>query len=957
MSNEKVYRIQEFRARLNPEGLAAEKVWFLVFPYHEALNNFLKQMASFHRNKLPYWKRPPWRWLNALLVATVPSLVHPFIKGLSKNERHMLILDGFPRPDQDQIKLLIQVWIERWVERCFSQERRRPEGEEAYQQLLAGLASPATQWQWTTAGEIMGQYNHPLTYTALPSLLAARLAGKESTIHIFQRDGKDEAVKVKWQLAQRPGSNRLILVSNPVLSHYEREYDEKLVITEGHYAYLVEFMPHTVPGDREPFIHIQVSCRRYVEKPVTRFLYGRATTVMVGLRQPRVIAPDWPGLASAAPEIFIPLRIRGIKDIRWWWDDRIVELLLDLKKAFGIYFPHSEQVDVRPLLSPSVLGKNPRAYWGSDDPAETMDRYFLLYAEGIKPRHALGTSYSTAEFYGIWQAILAEYRETLSPEPPLIRDAATAKLGKTVSMMSFWDLNEPEIDKATNRPRRRRVSTPLDEKHKIRHLDEAAVRTLTTEAVNRVYGQEPVTVLLLYVSQEMYEKKKQQLTQCSLFPRITVQGQRIDGRLVASLNSGGIDPDELAQPEVAEEERVRQHRERQTHLMQAQAKRKESWKQFLQPLLPERGAAFVLIEIPEDSWEDPDASPRGAIRGASVDLALGSQLLSSLTGNESVDQSRIKNAIADLLVRQTGLIHGDIRELYCQAGIPAPIAKQLTVIGLYRHRSNTYGLDYPLAVRILPQGRVEMLLPDDKQSWQPYESAQFALGQLFLAASVLKRDERENILKLKPEIIERFVAHICLNTKGPTLIFLEATDFRNVWQQMQNPHLQEINKLIFSTESEPFLPADVPDTWVVRLREAGNLSETPQYVRLYEDPKTQEETLRFADGLYIVGPSGEFTVYHSIGRGPTHKREAEIFDYAKVGEGGRESFKHHHVLEIIPFFLSSGIEQDALARTGHFLRSIPSWENGNILLPLPNHLARKAIGDYLCLLPRVDEES
>ncbi len=141
---------------------------------------------------------------------------------------------------------------------------------------------------------------------------------------------------------------------------------------------------------------------------------------------------------------------------------------------------------------------------------------------------------------------------------------------------------------------------------------------------------------------------------------------------------------------------------------------------------------------------------------------------------------------------------------------------------------------------------------------------------------------------------------------------------------------------------------------MVRLREAGALIETPQYVRLEGDDQ-EEETIAFADGLFDVGPSGKFSVYHSIGRGPTYKKQNEIRDYWKSSEGGEESFKHPHAVEIIPFFLQQGIEPLILARVAHFLRAIPSWDSGNTILPLPNHLAADAIRDYLCLLPKVDD--
>ncbi len=928
MVSERPYQIQEFRARLIPEQLAQERVWYLLFPFHQSLNTFLKQMERIRGKPLQHRQKPPWRWLNKLLVALIPSLVHPFITGLSKTkgERHLLVLDGYPRPSVEQVTLLVRVWLRRWVESCFKREIQTPEGQDAYQRLLAGLASPATDWESIDAGFLIREKTHPLIYTALPSLLAARLKGEKMLIN-------DEWVE--WHLAQE-GNNRLALVSQPLLSRHVHDYGDKPKLIEGHFSYRVDFAVHTVPDDPDPrpFVHVRIFSRRYIEKgPIKRFLFGRSSTVMVGIRKPRILTGDWPVVP-----ILVPIRIRGMKHLRFW-DDRIIELLDDLKQLFS-------PDQVRSLIDPTVLAKDPGAYWYSEHESDT---YFMLFAEGIKPDHALGSSFSPTEFYHVWRAIMNRSQDVLRADAPLARDKDTSKPGKTVSMLSFWELNEQRFDKKTQRPIKTAVKTPFDARRKQRLLDGPAKRLLGTEALQRVFAGEQVTVLILYLTEEVRDEVMKQLQRCSFidYPNLVIREQRIDDALVTPLDPGNIDLGELELPDLDEEERERKRSTLDDNLTLAKRQRKAAWKKFLAPLRPKRGAAYALIEVPQDSWERDELNPKGVIREICVESRMGSQLLASFERNESAGPSRVKNAIADLLVRQTGVIHGDICETYVWADIPAEIAKKLTVVGLYHHRSTKYLLDYVLAVRILPSGRVEMLLPDDLQ-WRPYETACFRLGSIFAAAS------RKDGLKLRPQAMERFVEHVCLNTEGPTLVLLEATDFRRIWMQLQNPQMR-LNELSFSTHPDPFQRNDVPNVWMVRLREAGALIETPQYVRL-EEPDEEEETIMFADGLFDLGPSGKFSVYHSIGRGPTYKKQSEIRGYWKSSEGGEESFKHAHVVEIIPFLLQEGIEPLLLARVTHFLRAIPSWESGNTILPLPNHLAAGAIQDYLCLLPRWDEE-
>jgi hypothetical protein len=114
-------------------------------------------------------------------------------------------------------------------------------------------------------------------------------------------------------------------------------------------------------------------------------------------------------------------------------------------------------------------------------------------------------------------------------------------------MLPFWDLSEQRFDKKTQRPIRTAVKTPFDSKHKQRLLDESAIRLLGTQALQRVFAGEPVTVLIFYLTKEVRDEVMKQLQNCSFmgYPNLVIKEQRIDDALVTPLDPGNIDLDEL----------------------------------------------------------------------------------------------------------------------------------------------------------------------------------------------------------------------------------------------------------------------------------------------------------------------------------------------------------------------------------------------------------------------------
>lgn len=917
------HTIQEFRCRLMPDALANERIAFLDFPYQQAIQTFLDHMTTLlnmQGKKLYPYDYPPYRVLNKLIIALTPSLIHPFEKYKLKVKdtakfvyvRKMMAFEQSFQPSLAQLEPVVRVWVRRWIEDRFAELIKTPLGEAAFAELLQQLSHPRSQWQHVPAGQLLSDIQNTMLYKAIPSSLAVRLAGESSEIH-----GKH----VTWQLTQEASSNRLGLVSQPLRATFIDSYTKERV--EGYFAYHVEFGVQTVPDDPIPYIDISISCRRYVEAPLKQLNYRRRATVMMGTQTPRL--EDWP-----VEPTLVPISMRGVEQT-FWWDDTLQDLLQDLR--------------ARPLEDVTKIAAAPQTYWFPDE--QTGDRYFLLYSEGIEPDHPLETGFGPVELHAVWQAILKHCEGFLYPDKPLARDDQTLRLDRTISMLPVWELSKDS----------KRGKIIVDGKKKQISLDNDIKGSLGSWALQQSGLALPVRVLFFYRTDQMRDAVVKQFKECLLW-----QGQEIemvepiklDDALVAPLEHGTIDVNfRKGLKGLSRKEREGKIEAWRKAIEQGHRQRSKAWRGLLASVLPTDGTVFALVELPPESIQREELNPRPAIREACIRARIGSQLLvSPRRGMREGDLSRVKNALADLLVRQTGLLYGDITDVYRMAGVPTDLSHQMVITGLSRFRKTKPELDYIVAIRILPTGRVEMLLPEEDQKWQPYFYGCMALGEIFRNAPPHREKKHQKDLRLKNIQMNQFLQGTCISSLEPTTVFIGAQDFRHVWPQLQNPSM-ELNKLNFRENEPPLTPELLAPLWMVRIREAGSLGETPQYVRLLKDNDSESEDAHYAEGIYDLGKSGRFRIFHSIGRGPG---SGDRRKWLKSEQGGGRAFKNQQVVEAVPFFLSDESLIFALGRIAYFLRFPPSWENGTTLYPLPIHLGVAALEDYVCLLPGTDDD-
>lgn len=294
---------------------------------------------------------------------------------------------------------------------------------------------------------ILEQEGHPFLYTAVPSLLAAQLAGQTCTLG-------GGTIPIRWRLVQQ-AEKHLALTSDPIHVEFTTSWG---VDIQGHFAYLIEFLPHNEPGvPLNHFIHIRISCRRYVEKRVVKLLGKRNASFLIGIHQPRIIDPQetWPALP-----ILVPLPIRQSANGKRHWSNRLARLLKAFQTNEQLRGPAARTL--RPLEDLADLCLEPHRFWAGQR-AKDADEYYLLFAEGIKPSHRIKSGFSPRELYEVWQAIMQLSSALLAPVPSIKSSAEIAHLnkGRVLSLIPFWELQEEKKNKETQHIKETQVLTPF----------------------------------------------------------------------------------------------------------------------------------------------------------------------------------------------------------------------------------------------------------------------------------------------------------------------------------------------------------------------------------------------------------------------------------------------------------------------------------------------------------------
>ena len=934
-----LFHIVPMRFLIDETYLRDFAVSVLQFPYQQACTDFVEDMKQLHLNGKEEMENPPYRRLNTVLTAMAPTLAHAFEyqrnTDTGQYERQMLVVgtDVSNRPTLEQISDVANEWGIQWAQDRFTQEISGA-GRYAHQRLLDRLKQPAHDWREVDAASLLLNLNTGtrLGFHAIPSIIATLLV-QESARKPPIINGRT----ITWRLVQdNSNGNGLAVVSNPFTSRYQDPVSKE--VKEGTFAYKLEFRLQTQVGSSHHWLHLYVRCRRYVDAPIVDVNWRRDVSVSVGIEQPRLT-----GWSQSSTLITLPLT-GGPKNPRWLDDPA---LLLSSMQA-------------RNLVSPEDILKNPPLYRKAS-PASNYDEYYVVHAEGFKPPHDVKTGFDFTELREVATAVgnilglELSCGQTLAPDEP----AYHTRLKRPLIMYKISDVHEKQFVKKT-----------FDyTKQENQRQNQLARQQLIVQALQRATGGQAVSILLFWYNDVTRKTQKQEVHRALFLGEhdpwpagieVIEAPTPIPATLLAPLDSGSLNPQDHYKKNATYAERKKFQKLWRDQMRRAFRDKTKAWEDYLRSIMPaSQSYRLVLIELrPFDVKQyHYTQNIKGAVRRACNKLGLASQMMHPMKQNKegevsTASQYRARNAITDLIYRQTGLVYDQPVDLYIQAGIPQELAAQLHVVTLYNLRAVKQKVNYPMAVRLCPNGQLQVLLPRHSHEWLPFLDARTALGEVFA------RWKQQDIV-LSPEEHTQFAAHIFTRAgTEPTLVLLDAVDWRNY---NVLPQFANINKLENQLDlgdvkgfNHIYTPDELPNLRILRLRTVGTSGETPQYFTAVDedwDSLDASKDLSYLAGFVDTQPGSNFFHYLSIGQLPkTAKQQQQNPGVYKTDEGGGIAFKHQTIVEFVPFFLQTGDDPLTWCRIPHFLRIAPAWDGGNIVLPYPMHLAERTIDDQLCIL-------
>ena len=991
------------RMSLNLDALGEVRFATLDFPFAKALHTFEVELTTAYNNKhrrdqkekLAYEDRPPFRQLNTALMACCPVLVHAFEK--YGDVRRMVAIDRLERdpqtgaihsigsqfPAADAFRELIEEWIDQWMinTELIELVNSDPALKSAMKALKKALAQPETAWQEdVTLRDLVNGLSHhdAMGYDIIPAAIIALLHGQ--TMYLHTR--RDDRLPIMWRKAHDGGARGLHLVSQPFQKFSSKsnrhnkkalDNDEPEETKDGFYVYRLDVRVQTQVGHQDaaghlkPWIFLDVGMRRYPHEAFKKDqVFGRNLSVLFGFNREQLSPAEQAKLARYPHDsTLVKLRVR-VKDSPTW-DDNLSQLL----SAYGLS-PLDDAKEV--LAAPARYGN-----LGSGEEFKGNE-YYLIHAEGRKygdeetkrgHGHAVQVGFTLKERTEIVQRVLELLPDVLTPDAPFEQDLAAPKGRNVPEALRSYDFFEP-----TKQDSEKREAEKLES---------------TLEAIRfalQAGGHDLLDIAIIHSSADFLQAASEKLRailpggEAGNPPFVCIHTVNLSPMYFMSLDGGGLDP----------YSRSPEHRKQWTEQMKRSRQQKvEEWHKGLNTKIGWRPGARRLALI-ESFYETKDFKAdhesqqiKGAVRQACSRQGIASQFLGTFAFSESTtlkagDEGRLESAVLDLLLRQTGARYGTPADLYARAAmLPPEYASTLDVVAFWHEdkflplHPNGKHLVTVMAVRLRADGRVEVITPQTlDRGWLSYVEAGPLLGKLVAEQRSAIRSKQPNPLQLRNDAVMGFVqAVLTKHLDAPTVAVVPAAWWRNASDGYQGARWPQLgNKRLFANRNvldfkhipgcETFTRDDARFANLVGVVRLRMDDETPQYTAGTPiwDAAQQTGDVDVLSGYVDCTVRDPLHYFSLAGESGLQKEQSANYsglkNAYKMDLNVDYSYRHAHLLELVPFFLREDFQhedaQKTLCRCVHLLRVSPAFSKANILLPYPMHLAKVMIDDLLCIV-------
>lgn len=1005
MKQDSSSQIMFARFRLDIEPIADYRVRVLDFPAQTAIREFkdairrLRGEPDHGENVIAIEESEPWRRLNTALLYLAPTLIHGFDKKAPwLFERNAVALGGILSaplrraghsthsahtsessnqdaetreavalssatdqqdiwyPSREQVCEVIAAWAKQWAETTFAEELNMQDGRGLAGTLYnAILDHPEKDWQERTIGDVWRRVDQQaalLSWKAIPSLLAMLFVARTTSTILGDEDGARQ--KLIWNLVHDKDTG-LSVISEPVRASSKKG--------DGLIAYKLDFRVQTQAGDvKTPWIALYISLRRYADRPVRKKNKG-AVSVYVQMGS-RAHKKGW-GKSRTLVQLAVLGSINKAKNefaYKLGWRDRLPELIHEVKGRRPIH--------------PKMMFENPSSFNRHDSFQPNADTFLITHAEGMKydldgkrKGHPIQNGTSLKERIDLFNAVNAALGDILTANASMEVDSHVTLSSSEIrreNIYGLWtwdDLHTRFAAKTHKAQRERQLHTKL-----------------LYDAINATTEGHPVRIWVLHQAEQKPLVIEKYLHEMLLLSNDAPLTSTIHIHYLQFADEYGS----LVEPlTIAFDENTYKKADKTTQRTMT-AKFKADWNYLVDQRLKRigdffsqhvsgEGYTFALIELPpkfnperlRDTWL------KHLLRRACVELNIRSQMIRPID-ERAIDTKtyppgkahigRLRNGLRDLILRQTATLFGQPSALYKYAGLDDKLAEDLCIIGLFRHRDNARGLDFPIAVRMFADGYCEIILAD-AETGQPNEPIPYVQGPelgRYLLNNPPKRlnfRNRKQDDALRKNRLARFASEVIIeaNRNQPTLILLEADGWRQegVLDVADGKAVYNSFVLTSGDGRKSYLPKELPNIRIMRVRDAGTLGETPQYMQVQGDLWGDYLQTGDVDHMTLVrDPQTNSTIPHafSIGRRllsmgtGKNKQPNDVYSFS---DGADIAHKHQQAVEVALLFHQSDDDLGIWLRLPHLMRLSPAWGGGNVVLPYQIHLAKTLVKDML----------